>query len=76
MATISKPTCSILTGLLASYGIERAVVSPGSRNAPLLVSMERSGNFAISTVVDERTAAFVALGMAKQTSKPVALVCT
>ena len=74
MATISKPTCSILTGLLASYGIERAVASPGSRNAPLLVSMERSGNFAISTVVDERTAAFVAHGMTTKPSTQVALL--
>ena len=57
-------------------GVEHVVICPGSRNAPLVMSFWRIGAFNCHSVVDERSAAFIALGMAKQTLKPVILICT
>ena len=59
-----------------NYDIERIVISPGSRNAPLTLSFTADPFFKCFSIVDERSAAFFALGMAQQTKKPVALVCT
>lgn len=56
--------------------IEHIVISPGSRNAPLIIGFNVSDKIKIESVVDERSAAFFALGIAQQTRKPVALLCT
>lgn len=58
------------------YAVEHVVISPGSRNAPLIVGFVNDPHFKTYTVVDERSAAFFGLGIAQQTGKPVALVCT
>lgn len=76
MATIDKPTAHLLSDLLLSYGVREIVVSPGSRCAPLTAVLSRSGSFRMKAVIDERTAAFVGLGMAIAGQRPVALVCT
>lgn len=76
MDRISKDTCLMLCDLLALYGVRRVVLSPGSRNAPLIVAVGRSGEFLTDVIIDERQAAFAALGMALASSEPVALVCT
>lgn len=77
MDRISKDTCMMLTDLLEQYGVRDAVLSPGSRNAPLLVAFERSEAFRTHIVIDEREAAFAALGMSLASGgAPVALVCT
>lgn len=52
------------------------VISPGSRNAPLILSFPASGKFHCLTIVDERSAAYFALGLARKTNTPVALICT
>ncbi len=52
------------------------VLSPGSRNAPLIISFNAIDVFNCISVVDERTAGFMALGMAQQTKKPVVICCT
>ena len=65
----------VLADVLWDAGIRRCVVSPGSRNAPIILELSRMG-FDMLTVIDERTAAFVALGMAKALGKPVVVVCT
>ncbi|MBW2937482.1 2-succinyl-5-enolpyruvyl-6-hydroxy-3-cyclohexene-1-carboxylic-acid synthase [Aureisphaera sp. CAU 1614] len=57
-------------------GIDHIVISPGSRNAPLIVGFTSHDFFTCYSIVDERCAAFFALGMAQQLQKPVALVCT
>ena len=57
-------------------GVEHVVICPGSRNAPLAMAFWRLEAFNCHSVVDERSAAFMALGMAKQTLKPVILMCT
>ncbi|MGA1386181.1 MAG: 2-succinyl-5-enolpyruvyl-6-hydroxy-3-cyclohexene-1-carboxylic-acid synthase, partial [Flavobacteriaceae bacterium] len=59
-----------------AYGIHRIVLSPGSRNAPLLLGFSQDPFFSCVQVVDERSAGFIALGMAQVSLQPVALVCT
>lgn len=58
------------------YGVKNIVISPGSRNAPLTISFTEDDYFNCYSIVDERCAAFFALGMAQQQQKPVAVVCT
>lgn len=62
--------------LCVAHGVRRVVLSPGSRNAPLLVAFAREKRIEHHVVVDERVAAFVALGMATRTQEPVVVVCT
>ncbi len=57
-------------------GIKDIVISPGSRNAPLIIGFSEDPFFKCFSIVDERCAAFFALGMAQQQRIPVALVCT
>lgn len=61
--------------LIAHLPGEQAVLSPGSRNAPVIYALHHSDKTCHS-IVDERSAAFVALGMAKQSKLPVILSCT
>jgi len=58
------------------FKINTVVISPGSRNAPLIIEFTNSKKIETLSVVDERSAAFFALGIAQQTKNPVALVCT
>ena len=57
-------------------GLARVVISPGSRSTPLAIAASRDPELEIAIHLDERTAAFAALGEAKATGVPVALVCT
>jgi 2-succinyl-5-enolpyruvyl-6-hydroxy-3-cyclohexene-1-carboxylate synthase len=59
-----------------AQGIEQVVISPGSRNAPLTIGFTHHPAVKTYSIVDERCAAFVALGIAQQTKKPVAVLCT
>ncbi|WP_085991496.1 2-succinyl-5-enolpyruvyl-6-hydroxy-3-cyclohexene-1-carboxylic-acid synthase [Oceanobacillus senegalensis] len=61
---------------LAKSGITDVVISPGSRSTPLALVVTEHPNLKEWILVDERSAAFFALGMAKQTGRPVAMVCT
>ena len=74
--TTTKLTARILSSLLPRYGVKHAVLSPGSRNAPLIVALGRSPQLEALTVIDERSAAFVALGMAVESGAPVVIACT
>jgi len=65
-----------LVGLCAKYGVEKAVVSPGSRCAPLLIGFGKHSDIETISVTDERSAGFIGLGLAQQSGKPVVLVCT
>jgi len=56
--------------------VKNVIISPGSRNAPLIISFDSHPYFKCYTIPDERSAAFYALGMARQLNQPVALVCT
>ncbi|WP_312991251.1 2-succinyl-5-enolpyruvyl-6-hydroxy-3-cyclohexene-1-carboxylic-acid synthase [Chryseobacterium flavum] len=72
----SKRSIQILAHLLQQYGIADIVISPGSRNAPLAIHFSEVDSFNCFSIVDERSAAFVAMGMAKSEKKPVAITCT
>jgi len=61
---------------LSRGGVEAVCVSPGSRSTPLVLAFVRHGGFDVRVILDERSAAFFALGRARATHKPVALVCT
>ncbi|WP_332367796.1 2-succinyl-5-enolpyruvyl-6-hydroxy-3-cyclohexene-1-carboxylic-acid synthase [Spirosoma telluris] len=62
--------------LLYLKGITDVVVSPGSRSAPLTLAVVRHPHLRVRVMADERSAGFVALGMAQQRHKPVAIICT
>ena len=70
-----KKSVQQLSSALLAAGITDIVISPGSRNAPLIIEFTGS-NFQNYSIVDERSAGFFALGLAQQKQKPVALVCT
>jgi len=57
-------------------GVRHAVFSPGSRNAPLSISFNQHKGIETFVIVDERSAGFIALGIAQQTKRPVVLCCT
>jgi 2-succinyl-5-enolpyruvyl-6-hydroxy-3-cyclohexene-1-carboxylate synthase len=61
---------------LKSMGLNRAVISPGSRNAPIVAGFLRIGDFELLSAPDERAAAFMALGSAQSSGKACAVVCT
>ncbi|MCX2839234.1 2-succinyl-5-enolpyruvyl-6-hydroxy-3-cyclohexene-1-carboxylic-acid synthase [Salinimicrobium sp. MT39] len=70
------PVARSIVALCEAKGIHHVVISPGSRNAPLTTGFAHHPNIKTYSVVDERCAAFVAVGMAQQLQKPVAVVCT
>ncbi|MBW8358867.1 MAG: 2-succinyl-5-enolpyruvyl-6-hydroxy-3-cyclohexene-1-carboxylic-acid synthase [Weeksellaceae bacterium] len=72
----SKHSIQILAHLLKEYGIFNIVISPGSRNAPLAIHFSETDEFNCYSIVDERSAGFVGLGMAKSEKLPVAVTCT
>jgi 2-succinyl-5-enolpyruvyl-6-hydroxy-3-cyclohexene-1-carboxylate synthase len=67
---------SVLVETLHYLGLETAMICPGSRSAPLTVAFARHSSIEAIPVLDERSAAFFALGVARRTGKATALVCT
>lgn len=76
MENISNRICRAVVGLLPKHGVRKVFASPGSRNAPLLVAVSRCEQLSSEIVVDERSAAFMALGYSSISREPVALICT
>lgn len=74
--TSNKKSCRILSDLLTSHGIEDVVISPGSRNTPLVLAIDANASIRKRVVIDERIAGFVALGLALSSGRTVGLVCT
>jgi 2-succinyl-5-enolpyruvyl-6-hydroxy-3-cyclohexene-1-carboxylate synthase len=66
----------IMMGTLRGAGVRHAVVSPGSRSTPFLAALLDESEFRIHRVIDERSAAFVGLGLARASRQPVLLLCT
>ncbi|WP_030168589.1 2-succinyl-5-enolpyruvyl-6-hydroxy-3-cyclohexene-1-carboxylic-acid synthase [Spirillospora albida] len=70
---------TVLVDELLRCGMTDAVLAPGSRSAPLalaLQAVEEAGRVRLHVRIDERSASFLALGLAKRSGRPVALVCT
>jgi 2-succinyl-5-enolpyruvyl-6-hydroxy-3-cyclohexene-1-carboxylate synthase len=61
---------------LQQSGVQTVCVSPGSRSTPLTVAAARTQGLRVIPIIDERSAGFFALGLARQSGQPVALVCT
>ena len=67
---------SIIAATLAKLGLRYAVISPGYRSTPLAFAFSRHPDIEAIPALDERSAAFFALGLARQTRKATALICT
>lgn len=67
---------SVIAETLVRTGVGRVVVSPGSRSTPLAFAFARHPGIEAVAVLDERSASFFALGLAKQNMRPVVLLCT
>ena len=72
----SIPAAQTVVAHCKAKGIQNIVISPGSRNAPLTIGFTEDSFFKCFSIVDERCAAFFALGIAQQLREPVAVVCT
>jgi 2-succinyl-5-enolpyruvyl-6-hydroxy-3-cyclohexene-1-carboxylate synthase len=75
-AAIQTLWSELVVATLADAGVTTCVVSPGSRSTPLVAALVADGRFALPTIIDERAAAFFALGIARATGVPAAMVCT
>lgn len=78
-AAVQTVWSELLVGSLVDAGVRDVVVSPGSRSTPLVAALARiaaSEPLRLHVIVDERAAAFFALGAARATGVPAALVCT
>jgi len=67
---------SIIVETLHRLGVTTAVVCPGSRSAPLTIAVAKSPQIDAIPILDERSAAFFALGLVRQSGRPVALICS
>lgn len=76
MKDSSKNFCSVLFDVLSENGLRTVVCSPGSRNVPLLLACASRTEIKKYFASDERSAAFLGLGMALVSRNPIALVCT
>lgn len=70
------PLAQTVIELFKAKGIKHIVISPGSRNAPLTIGFTNNPFFICYSIVDERSAAFFALGIAQQLKVPTAVICT
>lgn len=66
----------LLVSLLKAHGIKRVIASPGMTNVSLVVSLQHDPFFEMYSCVDERSAAYMACGLAAKTGEPVVIVCT
>lgn len=66
----------IVIALLKAHGVRKVVASPGTTNITLVASLMNDGGFEIYSSVDERSAAYLACGLASECGEPVVLSCT
>lgn len=66
----------VIAAALVEQGVREVIVSPGSRSTPFVLALGARAELRCIDVVDERCASFVALGMARASGRPVALLCT
>lgn len=75
-SNLSSAWGALTMEVLARLGVQTVVTSPGSRSTPLTVAAVRNSKLEALSILDERSAGFFALGQAKRSHRPVALVCT
>lgn len=75
-ATLNQRWAATIVGTLVGSGLRHAVIAPGSRSTPLALAFADRADVKIWSVIDERSAAFFALGLAKATQSRVAVLCT
>lgn len=66
----------LLVSLMKSHGIRWVIASPGATNVSFVASVQNDSYFKVVSVIDERSAAFMACGLAEETGEPVVLSCT
>ena len=66
----------MLIALLKAHGIRKVVASPGTTNAMFVASIQNDKDFEVYSSVDERSAAYIACGLAQQSGEPVVITCT
>lgn len=76
MRDAAKLAVRELFDVLEAHGVKEIICSPGSRNVPLMIAAEARRSLRKTIVVDERSAAFVAVGISQLQKQPVALICT
>lgn len=72
----NEPNVLILVSLLKAHGIKRVITSPGTTNLSFVASLQCDGYFEMYSCVDERSAAYMAVGMAAETNEPIVITCT
>lgn len=72
----SEKGIQILVKLLKEHHIKRVITSPGTTNMMLNASLMYDGSFEMYSSVDERSAAYMACGMAEESGEPVMITCT
>lgn len=72
----SEKGIQILIALLKQHGIRKVVASPGGTNMMLNASLMYDGNFQMFSSNDERSAAYIACGLAEESGEPVMITCT
>lgn len=73
---VSEKNHLILLSLLKAYGIRKVIASPGATNITLVASMQHDSYFELYSCVDERSAAYMACGLAEASGEPVVISCT
>lgn len=73
---VNQLWAGIIAEELARSGLRHAVISPGSRSTPMVLALAAHPDITDHSVIDERSAAFYALGLSRATAEPVALLCT
>jgi 2-succinyl-5-enolpyruvyl-6-hydroxy-3-cyclohexene-1-carboxylate synthase len=74
--TSDKVNAALTAEIFAQKGMRHIVISPGSRNAPLILAFAQHPSIQALSIIDERSAAFFALGIAQQSRRTVAISCT
>jgi 2-succinyl-5-enolpyruvyl-6-hydroxy-3-cyclohexene-1-carboxylate synthase len=75
-ADVQATFCATLTDQWVRQGLRHAVIAPGSRSTPMALALAARADLQVHVAHDERTAAFIALGIGKATGVPAALLCT